>query len=86
MQRTNFSMFNSGERVRAEPRCRLRRARLQHRAVGRTSGAGLPVSDNIDTNFVPQPQPSYTTRSNADGLSGLLEPYLTDPARPHSSG
>lgn len=40
-----------------------------------TSGAGLPVSDNIDTTFVyTQPQPSYTT-GNADGLSGLLEPY-----------
>ena len=40
-----------------------------------TSGAGLPVSDNIDTNFVySQPQPSYAT-GNADGLSGLLEPY-----------
>jgi hypothetical protein len=40
-----------------------------------TSGAGIPVSDNIDTTFVyTQPQPSYTT-GNADGLSGLLEPY-----------
>ena len=40
-----------------------------------TSGAGLPVSDNIDTTFsYQQPQPSYAT-GNADGLSGNLEPY-----------
>ncbi|HZQ43465.1 MAG TPA: hypothetical protein VFA99_09440 [Acidobacteriaceae bacterium] len=40
-----------------------------------TSGAGLPTSDNSDTNFVyQQPQPSYAT-GNADGLTGNLEPY-----------
>jgi hypothetical protein len=40
-----------------------------------TSGAGLPMSDNVDTNQTyMQPQPSYTT-GNADGLSGTLEPY-----------
>lgn len=40
-----------------------------------TSGAGLPTSDNIDTNFsYQQPQPSYAT-GNANGLSGNLEPY-----------
>ena len=40
-----------------------------------TSGAGLPMSDDIDTTFgYTQPQPSYTT-GNADGLSGALEPY-----------
>ena len=39
------------------------------------SGAGLPVSDNLDTTFnYQQPQPSYAT-GNADGLSGNLEPY-----------
>jgi len=40
-----------------------------------TSGAGLPVSDNIDTTQTfTQPQPSYTS-GNADGLTGTLEPY-----------
>ena len=40
-----------------------------------TSGAGLPLSNNIDTNQTyTQPQPSYTT-GNADGLTGALEPY-----------
>ena len=40
-----------------------------------TSGAGLPMSDNVDTNQTyMQPQPSYTT-GNADGLAGTLEPY-----------
>ena len=40
-----------------------------------TSGAGLPTSDNIDTNFsYQQPPPSYAT-GNADGLTGNLEPY-----------
>ena len=40
-----------------------------------TSGAGLPVSDNIDTSMAyTQPQPAYTS-GNADGLSGTLEPY-----------
>jgi hypothetical protein len=39
------------------------------------SGAGLPISDNLDTTFnYQQPQPSYATGS-ADGLSGNLEPY-----------
>ncbi len=39
------------------------------------SGAGLPVSDNIDSTFnFQQPLPSYTT-GNANGLSGNLEPY-----------
>ncbi len=40
-----------------------------------TSGAGLPMSDNVDTNQTyMQPQPSYTS-GNADGLTGTLEPY-----------
>ena len=40
-----------------------------------TSGAGLPVSDNIDTvGDYMQPQPAYTS-GNANGLSGALEPY-----------
>jgi hypothetical protein len=40
-----------------------------------TSGAGLPLSNNIDTNQTyTQPQPAYTT-GNADGLTGALEPY-----------
>jgi hypothetical protein len=40
-----------------------------------TSGAGLPVSDDIDTTFAyQQPPPSYTT-GNADGLSGNLQSY-----------
>jgi hypothetical protein len=40
-----------------------------------SSGAGLPMSDNVDTNDTyMQPQPSYTS-GNADGLSGILEPY-----------
>ncbi len=40
-----------------------------------TSGAGLPISDNIDTTFsYQQPLPLYAT-GNADGLSGNLEPY-----------
>ena len=39
------------------------------------SGAGRPVSDNIDTGMTySQPQPSYTS-GNADGLTGNLEPY-----------
>jgi hypothetical protein len=40
-----------------------------------SSGAGLPISDNIDSNqtFM-QPQPAYAT-GNADGLTGNLEPY-----------
>lgn len=40
-----------------------------------TSGAGLPLSNNIDTNqSYTQPQPAYTT-GNADGLTGALESY-----------
>lgn len=40
-----------------------------------SSGAGLPVSNDIDTSFqYTQPQPSYTT-GNADGLTGNLMPY-----------
>jgi hypothetical protein len=40
-----------------------------------TSGAGLPVSNDIDTTFAyQQPPPSYAT-GNADGLSGNLQPY-----------
>jgi hypothetical protein len=40
-----------------------------------SSGAGLPVSDDVDTSFTyQQPPPSYAT-GNADGLSGNLEPY-----------
>jgi hypothetical protein len=40
-----------------------------------TSGAGLPISDNIDTTFsYQQPPPSYAT-GNASGLTGNLEPY-----------
>jgi hypothetical protein len=40
-----------------------------------TSGAGLPLSNNIDTNQTyTQPQPAYTT-GNADGLTGALESY-----------
>lgn len=40
-----------------------------------TSGAGLPLSDNIDTSQAyTQPQPAYTS-GNASGLSGNLEPY-----------
>ncbi len=40
-----------------------------------TSGAGLPLSDNIDTSQTyMQPQPTYTS-GNADGLTGNLEPY-----------
>jgi hypothetical protein len=40
-----------------------------------TSGAGLPLSNNIDTSQTfTQPQPSYTT-GNADGTTGNLEPY-----------
>jgi hypothetical protein len=39
------------------------------------SGAGLPISDNLDTTFTyQQPQPSYAT-GNAVGLTGNLEPY-----------
>jgi hypothetical protein len=39
------------------------------------SGAGMPISDNLDTTFnYQQPQPSYAT-GNASGLSGNLEPY-----------
>lgn len=40
-----------------------------------TSGAGLPVSDDVDTSFAyQQPPPSYAT-GNSDGLSGNLQPY-----------
>jgi hypothetical protein len=40
-----------------------------------SSGAGLPLSDNVDSTMdYTQPQPSYTT-GNADGLTGALEPY-----------
>lgn len=40
-----------------------------------TSGAGVPVSNNIDTSqSYTQPQPSYTT-GNASGTTGNLEPY-----------
>jgi hypothetical protein len=40
-----------------------------------TSGAGLPLSDNIDdSEAYMQPQPAYTT-GNADGIAGNLEPY-----------
>jgi hypothetical protein len=40
-----------------------------------SSGAGLPLSDNLDTSMdYTQPQPAYTT-GNADGLAGALEPY-----------
>ncbi|HXB32741.1 MAG TPA: hypothetical protein VNV35_04940 [Puia sp.] len=40
-----------------------------------TSGAGLPLSNNLDTSQTyTQPQPSYTS-GNADGLTGNLEPY-----------
>jgi hypothetical protein len=40
-----------------------------------TSGAGIPVSDDLDTSFqYTQPQPSYAT-GNADGLTGSLVPY-----------
>ena len=40
-----------------------------------TSGAGLPMSDNIDTSMdSTQPQPAYTS-GNADGLTGALEAY-----------
>lgn len=40
-----------------------------------SSGAGLPVSDNIDdSQTYMQPQPAYTS-GNADGLTGTLEPY-----------
>ncbi len=40
-----------------------------------SSGAGLPVSDNIDDNQdYTQPQPSYSA-GNASGLTGALEPY-----------
>jgi hypothetical protein len=39
------------------------------------SGAGLPISDNIDSTFnYQQPPPSYAV-GNASGLSGNLEPY-----------
>jgi hypothetical protein len=39
------------------------------------SGAGLPVSDNIDiSQTYTQPQPAYTT-GNASGLTGNLVPY-----------
>jgi hypothetical protein len=39
------------------------------------SGAGLPLSNNLDTSMTyTQPQPSYAT-GNADGLTGNLEPY-----------
>ena len=40
-----------------------------------TSGAGLPLSDNMDdSQSYTQPQPAYTS-GNADGLTGILEPY-----------
>jgi hypothetical protein len=40
-----------------------------------SSGAGLPISDNVDdSQTYTQPQPAYTT-GNADGLTGALEPY-----------
>ncbi len=40
-----------------------------------SSGAGIPLSDNVDTNEIyTQPQPSYTN-GNANGLTGILEPY-----------
>lgn len=40
-----------------------------------TSGAGLPLSNNLDNSqSYSQPQPSYTT-GNATGLTGNLEPY-----------
>ncbi len=40
-----------------------------------SSGAGLPLSNNIDTSMTfTQPQPSYTS-GNATGLTGNLEPY-----------
>jgi hypothetical protein len=39
------------------------------------SGAGLPLSNNLDAGQTyMQPQPSYTS-GNADGLTGNLEPY-----------
>jgi hypothetical protein len=39
------------------------------------SGAGLPLSNDLDTTMTyTQPQPSYTS-GNADGLTGNLEPY-----------
>jgi len=39
------------------------------------SGAGLPLSNDLDTSMTyTQPQPSYTS-GNADGLTGNLEPY-----------
>ena len=40
-----------------------------------SSGAGLPLSNNLDTSqSYMEPQPSYTS-GNADGLTGNLEPY-----------
>ena len=40
-----------------------------------SSGAGIPLSDNIDdSQTYSQPQPAYTA-GNADGLTGNLEPY-----------
>ena len=40
-----------------------------------TSGAGLPVNNNLDDAFsYQQPQPSYSS-GNATGLTGNLEPY-----------
>jgi hypothetical protein len=40
-----------------------------------SSGAGIPLSDNIDDALTySQPQPSYST-GNSDGLTGTLEPY-----------
>jgi len=40
-----------------------------------SSGAGIPLSDNIDdSQTYTQPQPAYTS-GNADGLTGNLEPY-----------
>ncbi len=40
-----------------------------------SSGAGLPVSDNVDdSRDYTQPQPAYTS-GNANGLTGALEPY-----------
>lgn len=40
-----------------------------------SSGAGLPLSDNIDDSQIyTQPQPAYAS-GNADGLTGALVPY-----------
>jgi len=40
-----------------------------------SSGAGLPLSDNVDDSMTyTQPQPAYTS-GNANGSTGALEPY-----------